>query len=251
MLSEEVRAADTEQALPAPERAPLDAAVEQEDLRLLEHFTRRLGTIADHAPLYQVVSGGGFAPASYRLSLLALLADGERGGPADGAVGDFMRLPLDVDFGERPAAGERGRDRRHERRTCAARATAGTAAEHDNTREDRPDGTRTQNPDRTPAGRPLAARSDALVRRALVDETFRNELERRLGEVGLRLLDNPYAAHVAVALQADMAEPVFGAGREYAASNMGLTRDEVALLVVIWSLICPSATPGEPPGAGQ
>lgn len=86
------------------------------------------------------------------------------------------------------------------------------------------------------AGRWLPRR-DALVRRALVDETFRNELDRRLGEVGLRLLDNPYAAHVAVALQADMAEPVFGAGREYAASNMGLSCDEVALLVVIWSLI--------------
>ncbi|MFU2488820.1 hypothetical protein [Thauera sp. WH-1] len=80
-------------------------------------------------------------------------------------------------------------------------------------------------------------RSDRLVRRALVDETFRLELDRRLAEVGLRLLDNPYAAHVGVALQPELAEPVFGAGREYAASNLGLNRDEVALLVIIWSLI--------------
>ena len=80
-------------------------------------------------------------------------------------------------------------------------------------------------------------RSDRMVRRALVDESFRLELDRRLADVGLQLLDNPYAAHVGVALQADMAEPVFGAGREYAASNLGLTRDEIALLVVIWSLI--------------
>jgi hypothetical protein len=80
-------------------------------------------------------------------------------------------------------------------------------------------------------------RSDRLARRALVDETFRHELDRRLGEVGLHLLDNPYAAHIGVALQADMAEPVFGAGREYAASNLGLGRDDIALLVVIWSLI--------------
>ena len=80
-------------------------------------------------------------------------------------------------------------------------------------------------------------RSDRLVRRALVDETFRHELDRRLGEVGLRLLDNPYAAHVGLALQAELADPVFGAGREYAASNLGLTRDEIALLVVIWALI--------------
>ena len=77
-------------------------------------------------------------------------------------------------------------------------------------------------------------RNDRLVRRALVDESFRGELERRLEAVGLQLLDNPYAAHVSVGLTAEMHEPVFGAGREYAASNLGLTRDEVALLVIIW-----------------
>ena len=75
-------------------------------------------------------------------------------------------------------------------------------------------------------------RNDKLVRRALVDETFRLELDRRLADVGLRLLDNPYAAHVGVALEAELAEPVFGAGREYAASNMGLTRDEIAAMTL-------------------
>ena len=75
-------------------------------------------------------------------------------------------------------------------------------------------------------------RSDALVRRALVDETFRVDLDARL-----QLIDNPYAEHVAVALAEDMHEPVFGASREYAASNAGLTRDQLALLVVIWALI--------------
>ncbi|MCB1906571.1 MAG: hypothetical protein KDH15_04320 [Rhodocyclaceae bacterium] len=80
-------------------------------------------------------------------------------------------------------------------------------------------------------------RSDRLVRRALVDETFRLELDRRLAAIGMQLLDNPYAAHVSIGLTPDMHEPVFGAGREYAASNLGLTRDEVALLVIIWSLI--------------
>ncbi|NMG42811.1 hypothetical protein GPA22_03550 [Aromatoleum toluvorans] len=80
-------------------------------------------------------------------------------------------------------------------------------------------------------------RSDRLVRRALVDETFRVELEHRLAAVGLQFQDNPYADHVAVALLPDMLEPVFGARREYAASNAGLTRDEIALLVVIWAII--------------
>ena len=80
-------------------------------------------------------------------------------------------------------------------------------------------------------------RTDALVRRALVDEGFRQDLDHRLGAVGLQLVDNPYAAHVGLALTPDVHEPVFGAGREYAASNLGLKRDEIALLVILWSLI--------------
>lgn len=79
-------------------------------------------------------------------------------------------------------------------------------------------------------------RADAQVRRALVDESFRHELENRLASVGLTLLDNPFAAHVAVGLKDDVMDAVFG-GREYQASTMGLTRDEIALLIVIWALI--------------
>ena len=94
---------------------------------------------------------------------------------------------------------------------------------------------------RTLTARLLASRSlprtDPLVRRALVDEAFRMDLEARLAAVGLQLIDNPYAEHVAVALADDVHEPVFGAGREYAASNIGLTRDQIALLVIIWALI--------------
>lgn len=94
---------------------------------------------------------------------------------------------------------------------------------------------------RTLAARLLAqrwiTRQDRQVRRVLMDEAFRVELERRLGELGLVLLENPYASHIAVGLAPDVHEPVFGAGREYAASNLGLTRDEIALLVVIWALI--------------
>lgn len=98
-----------------------------------------------------------------------------------------------------------------------------------------------EHPARTLTARLLASRSlprtDPQVRRALVDESFRAELETRLGAVGLQLIDNPYAEHVAVALADDVHEPVFGAGREYAASNIGLTRDQIALLVIIWALI--------------
>jgi len=79
-------------------------------------------------------------------------------------------------------------------------------------------------------------RSDAQVRRALVDETFRAELESRLAAVGLELLDNPFAEHVAVGLRNEIIDAVFG-GRDYQASTMSLTRDEIALLIVIWALI--------------
>ncbi len=72
-------------------------------------------------------------------------------------------------------------------------------------------------------------RADGQVRRALVDEAFRAELEARLAAVGLELLDNPFAAHVTVGLRNEVTDAVFG-GRDYQASTMGLTRDEIALL---------------------
>ena len=84
--------------LPAAHDAPTSIAPEHEDLRLLEHFGHRLEQLQQPAPLHTMVSGGGFAAASYRLSLLALLADGGEGGPADGPVGQFMRLPLQIEF---------------------------------------------------------------------------------------------------------------------------------------------------------
>lgn len=80
-------------------------------------------------------------------------------------------------------------------------------------------------------------RADALARRALLDENFRSELDRRLADVGLRLVENPYAEHVAVALLPEMTEPVFGSGEAWLNNNLGLPRDGVALLVILWALI--------------
>jgi len=100
VLSDEARARETDVALPPPDAADVSAAPDQDDLALLEHFSRRLDALPEAAPLEAVVAGGGFAPASYRLSLLALLADGADAASADGPVGDFMRLTLDVQFGE-------------------------------------------------------------------------------------------------------------------------------------------------------
>ncbi|HMW53484.1 MAG TPA: hypothetical protein PLD90_09095 [Rhodocyclaceae bacterium] len=104
-LSEDARRMEADTALPPPEEAPRRDAPEQEDLRLLEHFSRRLARLAEpgQAPetLARAVAGGGFPAASYRLSLLALLADGgdsDTASPADGPIGDFMRLPVDIRF---------------------------------------------------------------------------------------------------------------------------------------------------------
>ncbi|MGQ5522171.1 hypothetical protein ACUHMQ_02810 [Chitinimonas sp. PSY-7] len=81
------------------------------------------------------------------------------------------------------------------------------------------------------------ARTDPLARRALVDEDFRRSLELRLNEVGLTLLENPYAEHIAVGLQQDMEAFVFGEGEAWLSNNMSLPRDAIALLIVLWSLI--------------
>ena len=43
-------------------------------------------------------------------------------------------------------------------------------------------------------------RDDKMVKRALSDDQFRAEVDKRLLESGLKLLDNVYADHVTVAL---------------------------------------------------
>jgi len=81
------------------------------------------------------------------------------------------------------------------------------------------------------------AREDKLARRALTDEAFRAELDLRLATCGLHLLENPYAAHIAVGLKREMEDAVFGQQESWLNNNMGLQRDGVALLVVLWALI--------------
>ena len=100
LLEGETAAATADVGLPPPDTADTELTLQTEDLRLLEHFTHRLEALPAPQPLHQVVAGGGFAPASYRLSLLALLADGAEAGPEEGPVGSFMRLPVEVEFGD-------------------------------------------------------------------------------------------------------------------------------------------------------
>jgi len=100
VLDGQANAIDAAAPLPPADLAPVASAPPTEDLALLEHFTGRLEGLPAPQPLHAVIAGGGFGPASYRLSLLALLADGEDASPEEGPVGDFMRLPLDVVFND-------------------------------------------------------------------------------------------------------------------------------------------------------
>jgi hypothetical protein len=80
-------------------------------------------------------------------------------------------------------------------------------------------------------------REDNDVRRLLVDLGFRQEVGANLAACGLRLLDHPFAAYVAVALMRETEGAVFDDGEQWQASNIGLPKDAIALLVVLWALI--------------
>ncbi len=80
-------------------------------------------------------------------------------------------------------------------------------------------------------------RRHPLVKRALIDNELWNRLAERLAAVGLRLVDNVHADHIAVALLRPAESAVFGEAGLDANNNFELPRDGVALLVVLWSLI--------------
>ena len=81
------------------------------------------------------------------------------------------------------------------------------------------------------------SRNDDAVRRLLVDLSFRQKVESNLAACGLKLLDHPFAAYIAVALMRDTESAVFDDGAQWQSSNINLPKDAVALLVVLWALI--------------
>ena len=80
-------------------------------------------------------------------------------------------------------------------------------------------------------------REDAEIRRLLIDSSFRDEVEQRLAASGLRLLAQPFAAFVGIALTRECENAVFEQNDTWQASNIGLPKDAVALLVILWALI--------------
>lgn len=81
------------------------------------------------------------------------------------------------------------------------------------------------------------SRSDPLAQRVLIDEAFRDEVNRRLEACGLKLLDNPYADHIGVGVNEDAERAIFGSGDQWLSNNVGLQRNGAALLVLLWALI--------------
>lgn len=80
-------------------------------------------------------------------------------------------------------------------------------------------------------------RQHPKVKRALVDHDLWQATQERLGQVGLKLVDNLYADHVAVALLRQAESSVFGEAGLNSHNNIDLPRDAVSLLVVLWALI--------------
>lgn len=93
-LSEEVRQMEADSTLPTAEQAPQNEVPPSEDLSLLIRLTERLVNIPDAAPASKLVLGGGFGPASYRLSLLSLLGNEEA--QAEGPVANLTQMPYDL-----------------------------------------------------------------------------------------------------------------------------------------------------------
>lgn len=80
-------------------------------------------------------------------------------------------------------------------------------------------------------------RTDPVAKRVLLDPAFREAVETRLSDVGLVLLENPYAQYIAVALKKELEEFVFSTDEGWVSNNIGLPRDAIALLVILWALI--------------
>lgn len=80
-------------------------------------------------------------------------------------------------------------------------------------------------------------RDDELARRALLDEAFREELDRRLGAIGLVLREHPYAAHVTLGVARQQERAVYAQDNAWLSNALQLDRDAIALLVVLWAQI--------------
>lgn len=97
----------------------------------------------------------------------------------------------------------------------------------------------------------LSRKSD-LARNVLLDPELLDAAHRHLAQVGLRLVDSAYSDHVGVALLEkteegdNVVEGVFGEDEPQPFITSGLQRDELALAMLLWSILClPKRQPDE------
>lgn len=81
------------------------------------------------------------------------------------------------------------------------------------------------------------SRSDAQVRRLLTDDAFYRSVSDCLLACGLELAEHPYAEYVSTRIRREEEQSVFGEGESWLSNNLGLARDHIALLVVLWALL--------------
>jgi len=102
------------------------------------------------------------------------------------------------------------------------------------------------------ARRYLPRKSD-LAREILLDEARLEDARRHLASCGLRLVDSAYASNVGIALLAkdeegtNLVQAVFGEDEPQPfITPGGLQRDELALAMLLWALLClPKRQPDE------
>lgn len=93
------------------------------------------------------------------------------------------------------------------------------------------------------ARRYLPRKTD-LAREVLLDPDRMADVRRHLSQVGLRLVDSVYSDHLGVALLdkneagESIVEVVFGADEPQPFITSDLQRDELALAMLLWTLLC-------------
>ena len=96
------------------------------------------------------------------------------------------------------------------------------------------------------------SRNSELAREILIDPDRLADARRHLAQVGLRLVESAYSNHIGVVLLGrteegeDIVEAVFGADEPQPFITAGLQRDELALAMLLWSILClPKRQPEE------
>lgn len=80
-------------------------------------------------------------------------------------------------------------------------------------------------------------RDDPQIRVLLTDDAFYRSVNDLLSACGLELAEHPFAEYVATRVKRETEQTVFAEEESWLSNNLGLARDHVALLMVLWALL--------------